>query len=86
MTANGFLMQFQADILNAVVERPAVTDSTALGAATLAGLGVGLFTLDSLRALRRVEACFQPQMPLGRRERFYRGWQEAVARTLTPGR
>lgn len=82
--ANDFLLQFQADILGAPVVRPALVETTALGAAALAGLTVGFW--DSPRALeraRRVDRRFTPRMPAARRDALYRGWQAAVSRVRT---
>ncbi len=83
-SANDFLMQFQADILDVRVDRPAMVETTALGAALLAGLGVG-FWKDSgeLQQVRRTEKVFTPAMPAERRARLYAGWKEAVSRTRT---
>ncbi|HEB91395.1 MAG TPA: glycerol kinase [Deltaproteobacteria bacterium] len=79
---NDFLMQFQADILGITVERPAVLEVTAMGAATLAGLGVG-FWRDRSELDARVEAptSFEPTMPEDERESRYRTWLRAVERS-----
>jgi glycerol kinase len=79
--ANNFLMQFQADILGVPVERPAVIETTALGAAGLAGLHAGLWSspVDFL-AHRRVERVFEPAIAGPLRENLYAKWKEAVAR------
>jgi glycerol kinase len=80
--ANDFLMQFQADILGAPVERPAVLEVTALGAARLAGLGVGFWDegteLESERAGVQV---FEPTFGVDQREALYAGWKRAVERS-----
>lgn len=81
-TANNILMQFQADILNTEVERPAVIESTALGAAYLAGLHAGLWSKEDLPSNRRIDRVFKPSMNESTRQRLYRGWQRAVSRTL----
>ncbi|ASI99230.1 glycerol kinase GlpK [Thermococcus celer] len=82
-TANDFLMQFQADILNRRVVRPVVKETTALGAAYLAGLAVDYWeSLDEIRRLWRAERVFEPAMDGETRERLYRGWKEAVKRAL----
>ena len=80
--ANDFLCQFQADILGADVVRPAVIETTALGAAYLAGLGAGLWpNLDTIAARHAVERTFHPAMERGTRARLYEGWQRAVERS-----
>ncbi len=79
--ANNLLMQMQADILGVAVQRPAVTETTALGAAYLAGLATGYWPgVDELQAQWRVDAQFNPAMPAEERDRLYRGWQRAVER------
>ncbi|PJF23317.1 MAG: glycerol kinase [Phototrophicales bacterium] len=78
---NNFLLQFQADILGVPVERPVVTETTALGAAYLAGLAVGYW--GSMREIERqwqVERTFEPQMSEDQRETLYAGWRKAVQR------
>ncbi len=78
---NDFLCQFQADITGLTVERPAVLDTTALGAAYLAGLGVGLWpSLDALRERCRIERTFEPGLDRAARERQYAAWRRAVER------
>lgn len=78
-SANNFLMQFQADILNLEVERPALIESTALGAALLAGVGCGLWQPGHLpTALTEVERRFTPAMEDSRRATLLGGWQRAV--------
>ncbi len=80
---NNFLMQFQSDILNVVVERPKVTETTALGAAYLAGLAVGYWTnKNEIRDRWQVDRAFHPVMEVGNREKLYRGWKKAVTRSL----
>ena len=80
-SANDFLMQFQADLLGLPVERPALVETTAVGAAQLAALAVGFWrTPKELAAMRRKGRRFRPRMPAERREALYRGWQEAVRR------
>jgi glycerol kinase len=80
-TENDFLCQFQADLLDLPVLRPRVRETTALGAAYLAGLGVGLWRdPETLRGLWRLDRAFRPAMPAARREALYAGWQRAVAR------
>jgi glycerol kinase len=84
--ANNFLMQFQADVLGAPVERPLQTDSTAVGATYLAGLSTGFWKdQDELRGIRRVERRFTPQMEASEREHLLAGWKRAVKCALTYG-
>ena len=75
---NNFLMQFQADILNVPVERPTSVETTAWGAAALAGVAVGLFDLDALTGLRQVDAVFEPGMDDAERSNLFGGWKRAV--------
>lgn len=78
---NNFLCQFQADILGLPVERPATTESTALGAAYLAGLATGFWNDEAeLARQSRVERRFEPAIASSRREELYGGWQRAVER------
>jgi glycerol kinase len=80
-TANDFLMQFQADILGVPVERPAVVETTALGAAYLAGLATGFWSSqDEIARQWRVDATFEPQMSVDQRDALYAGWKRAVGR------
>jgi glycerol kinase len=79
--ANGFLMQFQADILGVPVDRPALLDTTAAGAALLAGLAVGVWpSADALAGTRTRDRRFEPQMATEERDRLHAGWRTAVAR------
>ena len=83
-STNNLMMQFQADILNAQINRPKVTESTALGAAMLAGLGVGFWNgVDDLRALRASDDVFTPAMDQATREAMMDGWHDAVHRVMT---
>ncbi len=78
---NNFLMQFQSDILQSVVERPAVTESTALGAAYLAGLGTGFYSgTGDIDKIWKLERRFKPQMQPEAAEKLYKNWQRAVER------
>ena len=78
-----FLMQFQSDILNKSVRRPAIRETTALGAVYLAGLAVGVWSdLDEIRALRTLDQQYQPNMEEPVREKLLRGWHKAVGRSL----
>jgi len=86
--ANDFLMQFQADVLGVPVDRPRVVETTAMGAAFLAGLAVGFWKSQAeLERARRIDRRFQPRMKPEVRDALYRGWQEAVRRVRSgPGR
>ena len=78
-----FLMQFQSDILNKPLHRPAITETTALGAACLAGLAVGMWKdREELRQRRLLSQNYQPHMDQARREQLLRGWHKAVGRSL----
>ncbi|MGI5919701.1 MAG: glycerol kinase GlpK [Christensenellales bacterium] len=80
---NGFLMQFQADILGKRVCRPKVQETTALGAAYLAGLAVGVWnSLEEVRKMRSCDAEFTPKMDAAKREALIAGWRKAVGRSL----
>ncbi|RIK78629.1 glycerol kinase, partial [candidate division KSB1 bacterium] len=79
--ANNLLMQFQADILNTPVVRPAVTETTSLGAAYLAGMAVGYWRdLEDIAHHWQEEKRFAAQMPEADRQRLYQNWQKAVTR------
>jgi len=83
MSENAFLMQFQADLARIPIEVPAERESTALGAAALAGLGAGVWrTHAEIAALGRVERRYEPELPEDEAERLLAGWREALARTL----
>jgi glycerol kinase len=78
---NDFLMQFQADVLGRRVVRPADAETTALGAAYLAGLAVGYWkSTEELEKFWRVEKIFEPGMSVDRREELYAGWKGAIVR------
>ncbi len=83
MVENELLMQFQADILDRTVVRPAVKETTALGAAYAAGLATGFYAnVDDLRAQWSVDHTWKPQMDAERRERMYGFWKKAVTRSF----
>jgi len=78
---NDLLMQFQADLVGVPVVRPAVTETTALGAAYLAGLAVGFWSgTEEIASLWRVERRFEPKIAAGKREALVREWKRAVER------
>lgn len=81
-SANNFLMQFQSDMLQTKVERPAILESTALGAGYLAGLATGFFlSQEALQELSKTDSTFNPLMDNNKRDTLYRGWQSAVRAT-----
>ena len=81
MVHNELLMQFQADVLGVPVQRPAVLEVTAYGAAALAGLGTGFFRdRASIPSTGGALTTFEPGMDAGRREALYAGWKRAVER------
>ena len=81
---NGFLLQFQADLLGIPLLRPACVETTAFGAAALAGLAVGVYrSLDELREIRRIDREFCPTMSAQERTKLYDGWKDAVRRSLS---
>ena len=82
-TASDFLMQFQADILGIPIEKPHVTEMTALGAAYLAGLGVGFWkSKEEIAKHWKLQRTFEPAMSEDRKESLYSGWKRAVERSL----
>jgi len=83
MVENELLMQFQADILDREVVRPAIRETTALGAAYAAGLATGFFeSVEDLRSRWAVGHAWKPAMDAPRRERMYGFWKKAVARSF----
>ena len=81
---NNFLMQFQSDILNVDVERPEITETTALGVAYLAGIAVGFWTdKDDIKNNWMIDRSFEPFMEVEKREELYNGWKKAVKRALS---
>jgi glycerol kinase len=80
-SANNTLMQFQADLLGVPVVRPSITESTALGAAFFAGLGVGFWKdSEAISDLPREERRFEPQMPRSQMQAMRQRWNEAISR------
>ncbi|SEC25581.1 glycerol kinase GlpK [Paenibacillus sp. GP183] len=76
---NGFLMQFQSDMLGASVERPVIDETTALGAAYLAGLAVGYwYSQQEIAAMWQIDRTFEPKMEANKRSELYNGWKKAV--------
>tara|TARA_B110000037_G_C17128072_1_gene509380 strand:- start:10678 stop:12165 length:1488 start_codon:yes stop_codon:yes gene_type:complete len=81
-STNNLLMQFQADILNTPVERPKVIETTALGAAYLAGLAVGFYRKEELKDNGSLDKQFTPKMEQSLREKKYKAWTKAVERCM----
>ncbi len=80
--ANNYLMQFQADILGTRVERAEIIESTALGAAYLAGIGVGLWKKEDILKNRKIQKEFNPVMEVAKRDKLYATWKKAVSRSM----
>ncbi len=80
-TTNAWLMQFQADVLGVPVVVAEIAETTALGAAYLAGVGVGLWTVTDVREGWRTGARYEPSMVEDERQRLLAGWADALART-----
>lgn len=81
-SANDYLMQFQANILDARVERAEIIESTALGAAYLAGIGVGLWKQEDILKNRKIQKEFLPEMEEEKRNKIYATWKKAVQRSM----
>ena len=75
---NNFLMQFQSDILDNQIDRPKISETTALGACYLAGLGIGLWTKKDLKSMWHLDHTFKPNMKESERNQLYRNWQRAL--------
>ncbi|HEV7585025.1 MAG TPA: glycerol kinase GlpK [Solirubrobacteraceae bacterium] len=84
-TVNGWLMQFQADVLGVPVVLPEIAETTALGAAYLAGVGVGMWTLSDVRSGWRERARYEPRMGEDERETLLAGWNDAMRRAAGAG-
>ena len=81
-SANNFLMQFQSDIIHTTIRRPMIRETTALGAAYLAGLATGVWKdRDEIRSLWHCNMTFAPQMDETERTRLLAGWHKAVGRS-----
>ena len=82
-SGNNFLMQFQSDICNIKVSRPIITETTALGAAYLAGLAVGFWKdKEEVKKFWHMSAEFQPKLESDKVNKYYNAWKKAVKRTL----
>jgi len=85
MSASDWTMQFLADVLDVQVDRPTIRETTALGVARLAGWQAGVYLApDAFATIWRLDRSFQPTMPENIRDQRYRGWRDAMARTLLP--
>jgi glycerol kinase len=80
-TANAWMLQFQADLLGVPVVVPEISETTALGAAYLAGVATGIWSESDVRAMWAEAARYEPRMGEDQREELIRGWQAAVATT-----
>jgi len=79
---NNYLMQFQADMLQSEVERPEVIETTAMGAAYLAGITLDIWDADLIRNNRKVDQIFAPKMEKEQQDKLYAQWQKAISRTM----
>lgn len=75
---NNFLMQFQSNILDNEIRRPKISETTALGACYLAGVGIGLWKKEELSSMWALDRSFSPKMDQGKRDDLYRNWQRAL--------
>ncbi len=81
-TKNGYLMQFQSDILHTVIKLPKCLETTALGAAYMAGLESGYYAnLESIKKIHEYQAIYNPKMPKNEINRLYKGWKTAIKAT-----
>lgn len=81
-SVSNIMLQIQADMIQSKVDRPKVVETTALGAAYLAGLAVGVWKdLEDIETNRQVDRIFEPQMDKSRRDELYKGWKKAVERS-----
>ena len=82
-SANNLMMQFQADLLGVPVDRPQIVETTALGAAYLAGLAVGVWkNKDELKSAWQLETRFEPEMKRYEADALYKGWRKAVKHAM----
>ena len=80
--ANNYLMQFQSNILNVDVERPNIIETTAMGAAYLAGIKVGVWKKSDIKSIRQINRIFDPKYDSEQIDRLYANWQKAVKRSM----
>jgi glycerol kinase len=82
-TQNRFLMQFQSNMLNASINKAEIEEASALGVALMAGLATGIWkNLDEVKSLREGASTFIPNMPETERVKLFKGWKNAIQRTL----
>lgn len=79
---NDYLMQFQADILDVLVDRPIVVESTAVGTAMMAGVNAGIWTMEDLSSIKKSNKIFSSKIPNEERDRRYSSWKNAIERVL----
>lgn len=79
---NNFLMQFQADILNTTIYRPKISETTALGAAYLAGLATGYYNIDEIKENWQIDCVYETQMDHSTRKELYSNWQKALQASI----
>jgi glycerol kinase len=84
-SVNGWLMQFQADVLGVPVVVPELAETTALGAASMAAVGTGLWTLDRVRTGWRERLRYEPAIDESVRDELLAGWRDALGRTTSIG-
>ena len=80
-SSNNYLLQFQSDILSLEVERAKIIESTALGVAYLAGIEIGIWTMEEILKKRKIDKTFKPKMNPNTREFLYKKWKNAIERT-----
>ena len=82
-SVSNIMLQIQADMAQTKVDRPKTVETTALGAAYLAGLAVGVWdSLEDIEANREVDRIFEPQISMEERNKIYAGWKKAVERSM----
>ena len=79
---NNYLMQFQADILQAGVERPENTETTAMGAAFLAGIKLKWWGIEDIGLNRKIDRVYQPELKIDKADKLYANWKKAITRTM----
>ena len=85
-SANNYLMQFQSDILDVIVDRPKMIEVTAFGAALLAGIKAGIWKKEQIETIREINTLFHSTMKSKERKKKYKGWLNAVKRTKSKKR